>query len=1511
MGIFNQPASALRIFSVIFVLSLPVISRAQNDNYDIPLKYGTLHPQPNVKAWFTQAATARQDGAPRQVLLQFTAIPTTEQRNALKDKGILLQDYVGGNAISALITSSASEVVENQFPLRSIINVQPEWKAEPFLWKKIDANPSTITNVIVAFNKNISQQDVRTFILSTGATIEKSDMEKRHCYNVRIPGNRLRTFASWYGIRYISPAAHYTPLDVEANGSDGTHRLNAPVSAGGFGLNGNGIVIGVGDNCSAITHVDINDRVIDYNPLPYFAHGLQTSAIAASAGIVDPKSAGVVPRATIVNHFYDYILANTPVYRDLHGMTITNNSYANYVGDTNFSGVYDVYSQAFDEISLERPDVSHIFAAGNDGYVLRPPYAAGYGNITGGYQPAKNNIVVSNNSKVHVNRHNSSRGPVNDGRLKPELSAIGNEVLVPENIDGYTVIQGGTSMACPQAAGVAGLLTERYRQINGNTNPRADLVKALILNAANDAGRPGPDFCYGFGYLNADRSRRILDSSWYKENTITNAVQQTYTINVPANTAQLKVMLTWLDKPASLMSTKQLVNDLDLEVVEPSTVVHYPLVLDPARPNVLNFAIEARDSLNNTEQVTINNPAAGTYTLRVKGFNVPFPTQDYVLAYDFVEEGIRFKSPVNGDAVATGDSLCIYWEAAGNTNPFTIEYSDNNGGSWNMLNNNISDTQRHYTWYVPNISSEQCRLRLTRNTTAQVTVSDSFVVAPQPVVKLDSSALCPGYIKAHWSPIPNATGYIVMRKIGPFMEAVATIIDTTYTFSGLSLDSNYYVAVQPLINGKPGYRSRALKVKPNSGNCAGSISNGDLMVEKILSPASGRQSTGTQLSNNETMKVRIRNLDNLPVASYTIHYAVNGAWNTQTGSNIGANASVDVNITGIDLSAPGSYILQAAIQNNSSVDNVSANDSARKVVRNLTNAVVNLTTPVTEGFESFGVINAQFDTMGLSPDQRWDYANTLPDSGRLRSYINDSFLLTGNRSMTMDMSINSSAGGAQNYLTSTYNFSTLDTSTEVRLDFDYILHGKAKFYDGNYVWVRGNDAANWIPVYHYDTAAAAGQVLNVGSLSISQALRSNGQNYSSSFQLRFGQNDTSLVGGRDFGNGTTFDNLKLYTLQNDMQMLSLLSPVKASCGQLQNIPVTIRIYNSVSTAQANVAVSYQVDNGAVVTETISSVAGYDTVDHTFSQQISSLSFGAHTLNVWLAAPGDDFLGNDSLKNIRLNSQPTISQFPFLENFESNDGYWYHEGVNSSWEYGTPSTQFIDSAASGAKAWVTNLDGMYNPQELSYLYTTCFDISSLDSPMLSFKLITDIENCGAALCDAAYLEYTYDNQTWTKLGANGQGTNWYNDGAFQVWNNQDTNWKEATLSLPVSTQPIRFRYVFSSDPGLQREGLGIDDFRIYQLSDTTVVDEEPFDGIKLGPNPSDLGYVDIGWCAQAIGDKMQVAISDVAGRIVFRADYTATAIINKTRVETGRFMTGVYVVKMIFNGKMYIRKVLFH
>jgi hypothetical protein len=1489
---------------------LPFVAEAQlKSPYSIQLKTTQLQPAPNALQWLWQTATERNSGVPRQVLLQFDRLPTLQQKEELQRKGIEVQEYVNGNAYRAIIRSSANASSVQAYSLRSITDIQPEWKAERALWNKLTLLQNKGTDVFVSFYKGIKDEDIRTHIMALGGTIAKSELERLHCYRIHIAASDVITLAQWHGVKYISPANEaYHTLDVEQNASVGGAIIQAPVSNGGYGMKGDGVTIGIGDNVSGVFHVDVVDHIINYHPGGYTNHGQHMNGIVGSSGILDPKSEGVVPHATLVDHIYDNVLAATGSMRAAHDMNITNNSYAVFVGDTSLAGVYDNYSVLLDELALEYTDVLHVFASGNDGYMARPPYPMTYGTVCGGYQPAKNNIVVTNSNKKLENRWEASKGPVNDGRLKPELSAIGNEIISTTRNNRY-LVSGGTSMACPQVSGLAGLLTQRYKQLNGNAIPRADVLKALLLNGAYDDGNPGPDYKFGYGMVDLYRSFEMLDSNRFVTNTLNTGGQNDLTITVPVGVAQLKVMLCYHDRPGSLLGGgNELVNDLDIEVIEPSTTVHYPLVLNPNRPDILNFAIEGRDSLNNTEQVTINNPAAGTYTIRVKGYSVPEGPQPYVVAYDFTPLGISFKNPVKGTTQSTNDSLNVYWDASNDNNTFTLEYSTNNGGSWTALDNNIPSTQKYYTWFVPNVSSELCKMRLTRNTTAQVAVSDAFVINPKPVVYVDSPALCPGYIKINWSAVPNASGYVVMRKKGWDMQPVATVNDTTYTFSGLSLDSTYFMAVQPLINGVPGYRSLGVIHKPVYGNCAGSISDGDLMIERILQPISGRRLTSTELGTNETMVVRVRNLDDAPSGAYTIHYAVNGVWQTQTGTGIPANGVTNVSIPGLNLSAAGSYDLRAAIQNNAVVDVVNANDSARKVVRQLNNNPVSLVSEYLEGFENFGNLDVKRDSAGISPDEHWDYINTLQDTGRLRSAITDSFRISGNHSITMDLAINN-PNGNQNYLIGTFNFTGLDTaSDEVRMDFDYMIHGRPKFYNGNEVWVRGSDMNAWVPIYHYDTALSVATIVSTGTLSVTQALKANGQNFSSSFQVRIGQNDTSLVASKDYGNGTTLDNFRFYTLQKDMQMVSLLSPVKNNCGLNANVPVSVRIYNSVSQVQNNTQLNYRYDGGAVVSELLATVAGQDTVDYVFTQTISNVTPGPHTISVWLSAPGDGFLSNDSLLNRTFFNQPLIATFPHLQDFEASDGFWHHEGTKDSWEYGTPASSTINTAASGTKAWKTNLDGYYNNLELSYLYTPCFDISSLDSPILSFKLIYDIEFCNP-LCDKAYMEYSYDGLAWTKLGMNGQGTNWYKD-AFDVWYGQDSVvWRDAILPLPQSTQPIRMRYVFSSDQGTEREGVAIDDFRIFNYADTTIV-EEPFDGIAIYPNPSNIGYLMLKWAADP-GAEMQVSITDVAGRVVYRADVTSTTKVTETKLTTGRFMSGVYFVKVIVGGEEYVRKVVYY
>ncbi|WP_028871894.1 gliding motility-associated C-terminal domain-containing protein [Psychroserpens burtonensis] len=189
----------------------------------------------------------------------------------------------------------------------------------------------------------------------------------------------------------------------------------------------------------------------------------------------------------------------------------------------------------------------------------------------------------------------------------------------------------------------------------------------------------------------------------------------------------------------------------------------------------------------------------------------------------------------------------------------------------------------------------------------------------------------------------------------------------------------------------------------------------------------------------------------------------------------------------------------------------------------------------------------------------------------------------------------------------------------------------------------------------------------------------------------------------------------------------------------------------------------------------------------------------------------------------------ITAYPYLEDFESGDGGWVVDAANpGSWALGTPAATVINSADSGANAWVTNLTGDYVANENGIVTSPVFDLSSLVSPSIELSVWWNSEFSW----DGMVLQSSIDGgATWQNVGANGDSNNWYNDnsiagnpgGQQEGWTGRGASgsagWlvaRHALNGLGGETNVI-LRIAFGSDGSVQDEGVAFDTVSIFEVT----------------------------------------------------------------------------------------------
>ena len=292
---------------------------------------------------------------------------------------------------------------------------------------------------------------------------------------------------------------------------------------------------------------------------------------------------------------------------------------------------------------------------------------------------------------------------------------------------------------------------------------------------------------------------------------------------------------------------------------------------------------------------------------------------------------------------------------------------------------------------------------------------------------------------------------------------------------------------------------------------------------------------------------------------------------------------------------------------------------------------------------------------------------------------------------------------------------------------------------------------------------------------------------------------------------------------NDVGVTAITAPISECALGLEAISFDLAGFGS--NLQSLFAYNYSV-NGEVVPLPMFEdgfftgvVGSDDTVSVTFDTEFDFSEPGLYEIAVWTDLEGDTRSSNDTAF-FSFFSIPIVTELPYVANFTDNSEGWsvQEDSQNNSWEFGVPANTIINTANTGVNAWVTNLDGDYNTNEVSYFQSVCFDFTDItETPRVALNIIFNTETN----FDGGWLEGSIDGGvTWEKVGAMGTGINWYNvDDTFtdlgNVWAGDSDGWGYAEHPLDgyAGEGNCRFRFAFSSDGSVVREGFGIDDVQI--------------------------------------------------------------------------------------------------
>ena len=524
----------------------------QGETYEMPENIATFQ-------WNQMPESARLDNG-YVGWVQFYATPSQQVQDLFKQNNLQLLEYIPQRTYLFYFPENTSVTFLKNNGVRTIVPVDGNAKLSAALksgnynYWALDGDNILVT---LQYHKNVSDAYAINQ-LEQHQIIVKQNYKEQKMLDLSIPNNCLEalsnlSFVQWVDL-VVAPAV---PDDTRGRS---LHRANSLDTQTGAGRNytGEGIGVMVRDDGRVGPHIDFQGRLTNLTNIPNQTHGDGVAGIMAGAGNLLSSNRGMAAGSDVyvVNYVSNFLDSPTVNLINDGSVQITNSSYSNGCNDG-----YTSITRTVDQQTQDIPTLLHVFSAGNSNG-NNCGYGAGnqWGNITGGHKQGKNVIATANVYFDGSLVTSSSRGPAHDGRIKPDIAANGqNQISTSENNTYQTF--GGTSGAAPGIAGISAQLYQAYGDLNGGDFPPSALIKATLLNTANEAGNIGPDYKFGWGIVNALQAVKIIEDGHYLSDEVSQGITNTHTINVPAGTTQVRFMVYWSDVAASAGANPALVND--------------------------------------------------------------------------------------------------------------------------------------------------------------------------------------------------------------------------------------------------------------------------------------------------------------------------------------------------------------------------------------------------------------------------------------------------------------------------------------------------------------------------------------------------------------------------------------------------------------------------------------------------------------------------------------------------------------------------------------------------------------------------------------------------------------------------------------------------------------------------------------------------------------------------------------------------------------------------------------